>query len=1087
MKSVVRYTLRQTVLVNVVFVILVVSGVASLMSSPMENLPLVDMGLVFVRTNYYGASAEDVEKLVTAEIEDALSDMDSIEYIESSSYRSYSSIKVKFLDDTDYTSLYNELRFRVLNVKNQLPRGAEEPTFLYLTTHEWMPIIVAHVAGDVPQTTLRLLTEELQARILTVPDLRSAEIRGEFDREFHVSLDPEKLRRHGVTFGQAARAVGSANTKIPTGKFEAQGTEFMLDAGKKLTSQAEVLDIVVRRDGDGNFVRVRDLVTSARLSFRDPFRIYSVNGQDALHLWVIKEKTGNALDIVRGIKEIGEEFTAQHAKDGVSVVFSNDSTIEIQDSLSTLGGNLIMGMILVTAVLWMTLGFRNAMLTGIGIPFSFMCTFLLMKITGMSLNTICLFSFVLVTGIIVDDAVIIVENCYRHRQMGKTPRGAVIDGTSEVMLPVFASALTTIVAFLPMLIMTGSTGEFFSYVPKTVAFALAASILEALIILPVHILDWGPKKIPKNLVVEGEDPYHHLREGVFAFLWAIYRRIVVWLLDHKAVAFIGAFLLFLTAVIPLMLSLSGKVPLLQYKFFPSNYFRYHIPVTMPLETSLTRTDEVVRDLSRFIMAQGPEQSQATVGSAGFYEQEDYQIRSGNYFGQVVVTLPPEADRNFPDNPGNDPMVFLNQMREKLAAYVETNYPGEDRPRFRVFSEETGPPSGKAVTIRVTATTLTGALAASDFLERRMAETPDLGDLFDIEDDRPDYQKTAVYTVRQEAASEYGMDPGQVTGLLAGALSGYPAGTFRTPDEEVSLMVRASRSLDRANARGAGLALPADVLSLPVVEHSASPIYLKDLVDIAYVSEATVRARYEGKPTVTITADIKENSKLSAARAQYLISGIFEKEQDMFPGVSLSWAGEFEATSKSFSSLKIAFLIAILAIYMVLASQFNDYWQPLIIISAVPFALIGVVLGLIVTRTIFTVGSFMAIVGLSGVAVNNSLLLIDFMNTRLRSGRPMREAIMESCAARMRPVLITTITTILGLLPMAIGIPSKSISWAPMAVAFVSGLFTSTLLTLLMVPVEYELLEKIRLRLGRGQSTFNAPPAVPAGEGSGTGQ
>jgi HAE1 family hydrophobic/amphiphilic exporter-1 len=239
--------------------------------------------------------------------------------------------------------------------------------------------------------------------------------------------------------------------------------------------------------------------------------------------------------------------------------------------------------------------------------------------------------------------------------------------------------------------------------------------------------------------------------------------------------------------------------------------------------------------------------------------------------------------------------------------------------------------------------------------------------------------------------------------------------------------------------------------------------LRDLVDVYFDREPNVRARYRGQPTITLMADLKPGSKLSPARVEFLVSDFFEKNRDKFENVSLSFGGEFETTSKSYTSLTFAFFIALMGIYMVLASQFNDYFQPGIIISAVPFALIGVVLGLFLTRTTFTIGSFLAIIGLAGVSVNNSLLLIDFINMRIKSGRPVRDAVIEACAARMRPVVITTITTLLGLLPMAVGIPSKSISWAPMAMAFVSGLTSSTILTLLIVPVEYEALEKIKAK------------------------
>jgi HAE1 family hydrophobic/amphiphilic exporter-1 len=279
-------------------------------------------------------------------------------------------------------------------------------------------------------------------------------------------------------------------------------------------------------------------------------------------------------------------------------------------------------------------------------------------------------------------------------------------------------------------------------------------------------------------------------------------------------------------------------------------------------------------------------------------------------------------------------------------------------------------------------------------------------------------------------------------------------------------VRIARQADKGNIRGSGLAEPLDILGIPVVEDSTAPILLRDLIEVKPVFEPDVKSRYKGKPTITLTSDIKPGSRLSPARVQVLVNRYVTSNADDFNGITFAYGGEFESTSKSYASLTMAFFIALLAIYMVLASQFKDYIQPLIIISSVPMALIGVVFGLMITRTTFTIGSFLAIIGLAGLAVNDSLLLIDFMNVRLRQGKGMRQAIIESCAARMRPVLITTITTTLGLLPMAIGIPNKSISWAPMATAFVSGLISATVLTLLITPANYEAFEQLKSFLKR---------------------
>lgn len=1067
MPKLVKYTLKQTVFINVLFVILVVAGLFSLFTNPTENLPLVDIGKVFIHTVYYGASADDVEQLVSREIEEALESMEDVEYVQSNSYRNFSSVQVKFIDDTDYEGLYDELRFRVLNIKDELPRGVDEPTFIWIDTDIWIPVIIVHLSGGLPLQSLERYAEELRAILISVPEVRDVDIEGEPDDEFHLSLNPERMRRFGVTFDQVVRAVESAGTKIPSGRFRTGDTAYMLDSGARLRSQDDVLEVIVRRDGDGNYIRVRDLVTSARLHYRDPITTPSVNGRTAVRLVVTKEEQGSAVAISEEIKARAHSFGRMHAGEGLQVVFTNDSTIEINDSIRILGGNLMLGMGLVVIVLWLTLGFRNAMLTAVGIPFSFLCAITVMKLTGVTINTISIFSFVLVTGIIVDDAVIIVENTFRHMQMGKSRRQAIIDGTSEVMLPIISSALTTALAFIPMLIMTGSTGDFFSIIPKTVSYALFASLLEALFILPIHFFDWGPKSAEALPVDEDEEaPFAHLQHGPFGTIWRIYRRAVIWVLDHKAIAILAINAGFISAMALLLLSMFGIAPLIKVKFFPGNYFRYHVTLQTAAGTSLERTDAIVKDVSAFIMSLGTRQAHSTAGYTGFYEDQDYVRHYGPNYGQVVVTLPEKRERDFPDNPGNDPMVHLGYTRRHIKDYVAQTYADDPaHPRVQVFEEGDGPPTGKPVNVRVQAQTNAAAIAASDLLLTQMRDDTHLADLVDLGDNRPVRYRTVKFEPRQEAVYQYNLSAAQITAIVAGVLNGRPAGPFRAEDEEVDLIVRMARADDLVSD-AASLSTPLDALAVPVIEDSAAPIYLRDLVTTRFVEEPNVRSRYQGKPTITISADIRPGSNLSAAVVQKRVVNHFNAVADDLPGVSLSFGGEFESTTKSYISLALAFGIALMGIYMVLASQFRDYLQPLMILTAVPFAIIGVAYGIFFTRTLFTIGSFIATIGLSGVAVNNTILLIDFMNKRIRAGKELRQAILESCAARMRPVLITTITTLLGLLPMAIGIPSKSISWAPMATAFVTGLCSATLLALLITPANCELLGSLRRRWRR---------------------
>jgi len=1066
LKSFVRFTLKQKVFINVVFIILTVAGVYCMLTTPVENMPPVDIGEVFITTVYYGASADDVENLVTNEIEDALDGLENVEYIQSRSRRNVSTVQVKFIDDTDYEKQYDELRFRVLNIKNQLPEGVDDPIFVYIDTKVWIPVVVVNLIGDLSNNTLKLLAEELKSNLIKIPGVQEITLSGEYHKEFHVTIDPDKLRDVGVSFSEVTEAIRAYNTKVPTGRFRKGGKNFMLDTGNTISSQREVLDIVVRKDGDGNFIHVRDLAIAAGISHRDPDTISTVNAQSTIKLLVKKQDSANAVTIAEKVKEISSVYEKSHQKDGLSVVMTYDSTIEINDSVKILGGNLVLGMVLVTLILWITLGFRNAMLTAIGIPFSFLVTLIAVKYTGQSINTISLFSFVLVSGIIVDDATIIVENIFRHLEMGKTRTDAVIDGTAEVFLPVISSALTTILAFLPMLIMTGSTGEFFSVIPKAVSFALAASLMEALIILPTHVLDWGPTADSgsSHSSQMKKEAFGGFSRMIFARLWRIYHSLLGLLLNHKRISLAGVIGLFIIALTMMILSATGMVPLIKMKFFQDSYLRYHIAFRLPPGTSVEGADRVVRDISRFVMSFGPKEVGTVSGSAGMLETKDYAIHRAQHYGQVVVELPPQREQDLPGVEGDDVSAYLDLVREKVIKYVEGMSPEWGaRPVLDIFGENTGPPTGKAVNIRISANSIEDAGKVSDQMLNHLQTDSSYADLVNLADDRADMQTVIRQVVNQEKALEYGLNSRMATALIAGTLNGVAVGAYRTQGEEIDLLVRLARKEDAMNKVGVGLGNPADILEVPIVEHSAAPVYIGDIAAIDYVKEPDIRNRYKGKPTITITADIRDGSKLSAGRVMLLTSRFFDTISSRYPGVTIHYGGEYESTSRAYTSLSFAFLIAVMAIYLILSSQFNDYFQPMIILSAIGFAFIGVVFGMFLTRSLFTIGSFMAVVGLSGVAVNDSLILIDFMNKQKQKGLELRDAVVTACSERMRPVLITTITTVLGMLPMAVGIPQKSITWAPMATAFSTGLFSATVLALLIIPVEYELTEQWKER------------------------
>ncbi|MFN2369295.1 MAG: efflux RND transporter permease subunit, partial [Desulfurivibrionaceae bacterium] len=402
MQGIISFTLKQRVLFNLLFVLLMVIGVLVMFKSPVERYPNIDFGKAYINTYFPGASPRDVETLITKEIEDSIEDLENLDYIRSTSYRERSSILVKFIDDTDYQRSYDEMRLKVQAVIDELPPEAEPPRFTYIDVNFWQPTLSISLYGDRDNRALSLMADELKISLRQIKGVREVRLQGEFTREFHIELDPLLMRRFGVTFDETAAALESANISIPAGDHTTSGGEFIIKVDERFRDRQAALDTIVRRDGDGSFIRVADLAAAAYLSHRDPFALTSVNGRDCVTLQIVKTPEANALAIVRDAKKVIASYEEPFAAEQVEMVMIQDSTVKIRDAMRVLGSNLLLGVILVSALIWYFMGFRNAALTTIGIPFAFLVTMIILYLTGNSINEISLFAFVLVSGIIVD-------------------------------------------------------------------------------------------------------------------------------------------------------------------------------------------------------------------------------------------------------------------------------------------------------------------------------------------------------------------------------------------------------------------------------------------------------------------------------------------------------------------------------------------------------------------------------------------------------------------------------------------------------------------------------------------------------------
>ncbi|MEW8682959.1 MAG: efflux RND transporter permease subunit, partial [Candidatus Thiodiazotropha endolucinida] len=884
MRQVVAFSLKQRVFYNLMFVVLIVVGFISLFALPAERYPNFGFGEVIISTVYPGASSVEVESLVTRKIEDALEKVDDVEWISSTSFNGRSNIRLKFVDDSDYDALYNEVRFEVLNIVSELPQGVDPPSLLNAKVQDWLPVITINLVGDHSNRALALMGEEIKTRLLKIPHVQQVDFSGKQTQEFHIYLNPQKLREVGIGFDQVASALRAANLSIPAGKYTNDSGEYLIKLDERFHSLDQVQSTVVRRDADGSLVRIQDLVSRMGMGYRDPIVIASVNGKPALGLKVIKSDQGNAMEIRDQVVALIDEFRPPLKVQGVDVVLTQDSTIYIKDGLTTLGMNMLVGIILVSLIIWYFMGVRNAGLVTIGIPFSFMITMLIMYLTGNSLNEITLFSFVLVTGIVVDDAIVVTENIYRHVQEGKSLREAIINGTAEVALPVISATMTTVAAFLPMLIMSGSTGQFFALVPKAVSFAIIASLVECLLILPIHYLDFGPRQQSAVDLLERDNT-----------LMRIVRRFTDWLLSltlrFRLLSVLVVSLLFAVSVMILALSASGKVPLIRIQFFPDDYKLYYVDIVGPSNISIEEVDERVKRIAETVMEDGPGMASAAAGLAGLYFNEDYEPVYGNNHGSVMVTMPSASEQSF-----DDPLLHLDRMREKLKPIHET-----DGYTLHVHPQNDGPPSGKDINVRVVGANVEAVSGLAGELLTYMLESPDIGPhLIGLDDDRGVQKRVFRLWVEQEKVAEFGLDNSQVARLAASVLDGRYLGKYRHIDEEVDLKLRIDSD---------ALQEPENALYIPVVEDAEHPVYLADLVRVEAYNEPGEIKRYQGQRAISLKADIREGAPTSTPAIVNLVRDRFETIRDRYPGATVTFGGEHEDTQRSFEYLAYAFIIA----------------------------------------------------------------------------------------------------------------------------------------------------------------------------------
>ncbi len=1004
---IIKLSIGNPVFVNLAFILVVAAGTIAAFSLPREEFPEISLDRVVATVVYPGATAEDVEELITKPIEDELDDVSDVDKIESTSQEGVSSVVITFLEGTDLVTARSEVEKAVAAV-DSFPEDAENPVVKELELE--IPVVSVALTGDPAATRL---VEDISEAFRDVDGVAAVNVSGAAAPRIFVDLDERQLRALRLQPAQVAASIRNAQANVPAGSVELSGQDLFVKTEKNLASAADVARIPL---SPGSRLRIGDVADVKAVAEPSDTEL-SVDGQPAVKLTISREKTADPIGIRDDIVEKVEQLQ-NSLPPGMQLYVSDNFTNTIDDRLDVVGINALGGAVLVIIVLLVMSGFRQAVLAVWGMPISFLMATFLMGQTGLSINVVSTFGLLIAIGIIVDDAIVVIENVQRHMEMGKERVRAVFDGTREVLLPVTVAVTTTCLAFFPLTMVSGTMGRIMKILPLVVIFCLIGSLFEAIFILPGHLAEFG--KAGK----EGRTA------RLAARMQAVYRVPLRWCVRHPWIT-----VLLVTAGFVGTLGLASQMPFQVNA--PAKPFDVSVTYEIMPGKSQAQTTvegEAIDAIIRRHMGEAVKSS--TVRTGGYVDEASGRSFTGANLGKVRAEFALD----------DAVLAAYPPMVRELRRYLATN---PELGSFRIKEKTAGPPAGAAVTANVRGRDLDRVNAAVAAVK---AELDDMDGVFDIRDDYGSGKETLSVSVDQDRASRFGLSEREVGNAVRATVDGLTALEVSIDEQQVDIIVRHSGGQTRDKAR-----LADTIIATP----GGGFVRLDQVATIERTREVGMIRREDGQRTVAVLADIDTEVTAPLEAAGEVERRWDAKLASSFPGVTLSFGGEADELLKSLEDLPGLFGLAIILIYGVLALQFRSYLQPLIIISAVPFGLMGAILGLASMGYDLTIFAMFGMVALAGIVVNDSLVMIDFINTRRREGLSIPEAAVDGALHRLRPIISTTLTTCLGLLPMAVGLGGRDNVLAPMAVSIAGGLFVATILVLLVVPALFVIIERLR--------------------------
>jgi CzcA family heavy metal efflux pump len=1001
--------------VFVLMLMFIVSGTYSYITLPRESSPDITIPNVFISTTYEGVSPSDVETLITLPIERKLKGLKDVENITSVSAEGSSTINVEFNPGVDIDNAVQWVRDKVDQAKSELPDDLPDDPSIREINFSDFPVLMLAVSGDVDETVLKAVAEKLEDQIEIIKGVMDVSIAGGREREIRIEFNPDRMFAYKLSFAEILRSVQMENVNIPGGSLDMGQRKYLLRIPGEFTEPGE-LDALIVANRDGKPIYLKD-VASVRDAFEDRKTYARFNGRRCVTLAITKRSGENIIAVVDEIVAL-MEIAGKMVPEGVELSITMNQSKDIRRMVSELENNILTGLILVVSVLFFFLGLSNALFVASAIPFSMLLSFAVIQAMGLTLNMVVLFSLILALGMLVDNAIVVVENIYRHMQEGKDRKTASIEATAEVGWPIITSTLTTLCAFGPMMFWPGIMGEFMMYLPLTLIIVLSASLLVALIINPVIC-----STFMSVTTIEDKDADSK------SWVMRSYKRFLKFALRHRWLVLLIAILF----QIGIIFYYSGNG--YGVELFPAGEpNKAIVAVEAPEGTSLDTSNQMALAIEKLLKDESDlRYSVAEVGVAGSGQ--------GGQSHQCKLSLDfVERDERKEDS--ND---VLGRLRERLLAMAGAE--------ITVKKQEKGPPTGPPVNVEISGDNVVVLGALVNEVKRAIKDIPGL---VDLKDDFSKAKPEVRIDVDRNKATLLGLSTAEISTTIKAAFSGKKLGVYREGSDEYDIVGRLPEPR-RQNL--------SDIGNLNIPTATGSQVPLSTVATIKLSSGYGAISHIDQKRVLTVSANTQgrnSNDVLKDVRERI-------KAIDFPPGYIVNYSGEQEEQQKASAFLMKAFLGAVSLISIVLLTQFNSIRQMLIVMTSVLLSLAGVFLGLLITKTPFgIIMTGIGVISLAGVVVNNAIVLIDYINQLRESGMAVDEALVKAGMVRFRPVMLTAVTTILGLIPMAVGVSYdfKKLAWdiggesaqwwGPMAVAVIFGLAVATLLTLVVVPVLYSL-------------------------------